>query len=59
MQEEGKLTRPCDACGHFIGGGYKRCPKCNIYLCMMCRITLTKISNKFPAKCPMCGGELE
>jgi hypothetical protein len=22
------LTRPCDACGHQIGGGYQRCPKC-------------------------------
>jgi hypothetical protein len=33
-------------------------PKCNIYLCMMCRIELTKIRNEFPAKCPMCGGEM-
>ena len=59
MGEEVNLTRPYDACGHFIGGGYKRCPRCNIYLCMMCRITLAKVTNEFPARCPMCGGELE
>jgi hypothetical protein len=52
------LARPCDACGKPIGGGFKRCPKCDIYLCFMCRFTLTKFQKEFPAKCPMCGGEL-
>lgn len=53
------LSKPCDTCGHKIGGGYAHCPKCNIYLCLMCRIKLTNLTNEFPAKCPMCGGEFE
>jgi len=52
------LTRSCDACGKPIGGGYKHCPKCDIYLCFMCKLTLARVTNEFPAKCPMCGGEL-
>jgi len=53
------LTRPCDACGKPIGGGYKHCPKCNIYLCWYCGYVLQNLSNEYPVKCPMCGGEFE
>ena len=53
------LSRPCDACGKPIGGGYKHCPKCNIYLCFMCRYTLQSKSNEFPVKCPMCRGKMD
>jgi hypothetical protein len=53
------LARPCDACGDKIGGGYSHCPKCNIYLCLVCSLDLQKMTNEFPVKCPMCGGELE
>jgi len=34
------LSSPCDACGKPIGGGYKRCPKSNIYFCFYCRFVL-------------------
>jgi hypothetical protein len=52
------LVRPCDACGKPIGGGYKRCPKCDIYLCFYCRFVLVRVQKQFPEKCPMCGGEM-
>jgi len=52
------LSSPCDAWGKPIGGGYKHCPKCNIYLFFMCKLTLTIVTNEFPAKCPMSGEEL-
>jgi hypothetical protein len=53
------LARPCDACEHFIGGGYSHCPKCKIYLCLVCSLNLQKMTKKFPAKCPMCDGEMD
>jgi hypothetical protein len=45
------VARPCDACGRAIGGGFKRCPKCNIYLCFMCGLTLTKEFPEVPDVC--------
>jgi RNA polymerase subunit RPABC4/transcription elongation factor Spt4 len=53
------LSRPCDACGKTIGGGYKHCPKYNSYLCWHCRYVLQNLSKEYPVKCPMCGGEFE
>jgi len=53
------LTRPCDACGKMIGGGFKRCPKCQIYFCLACWIELMYSQGKLPLECPMCGGKLE
>jgi len=50
------LSRPCDACGKFIGGGFKHCPKCQIYFCFLCLSYLTNFQNKYPIECPMCGG---
>ncbi|TRO52562.1 hypothetical protein E2P61_03470 [Candidatus Bathyarchaeota archaeon] len=53
------LARPCDACGKPIGGGFKRCKKCNIYFCWYCKYLLENISEDYPPKCPMCGGDFE
>ena len=53
------LTRPCDACGKIIGGGFKHCLKCNIYLCFLCGYKLLDIQCKFPIECPMCGEKFE
>jgi DNA-binding transcriptional ArsR family regulator len=53
----GLLARPCDACRKPIGGGYKHCPKCNIYFCFICGYVLQNLSKEFSAKCPMCGEE--
>jgi hypothetical protein len=53
MCKEVSLSRPCDACGHKIGSGYKPCPKCNVYLCFYCRYvlkTFKKSSQRF-ARC--------
>jgi len=52
------LARPCDACGRLIGGGYKCCPKCNIWFCWYCAYVL-QTTEKYPPKCPMCGEEFE
>jgi hypothetical protein len=52
------LSRPCDACGKMIGGGFKHCPKCQIYFCFLCGIELLYSQNKLPLECPMCGGKL-
>ena len=52
------LTRPCDACGKPIGGGYHHCPKCKIHFCMFCGIELMYSSKEFPIRCPMCGEKL-
>jgi hypothetical protein len=49
------LSRPCDACGKPIGGGYRHCPKCKIYFCWYCGIVLMQNSKELPVKCPMCG----
>ena len=51
------LSRPCDACGKMIGGGFKYCPKCQIYLCFLCSYQLMCSQNKYPVECPMCGGK--
>jgi hypothetical protein len=53
------LTRPCDSCGKIIGGGFKHCPECQIYLCHLCSIKLIDIQSKFPIDCPMCGEKLD
>jgi hypothetical protein len=53
------LTRPCDACGKMIEGGFKSCPKCQIYFCFTCCIELMYLQRKSPIECPMCGGKLE
>jgi hypothetical protein len=52
------LARPCDACGKPIGGGYKHCPKCNIWFCWYCSYVL-QIKFEYPPKCPTCGREME
>jgi DNA-directed RNA polymerase subunit RPC12/RpoP len=52
------LTRPCDACGKMIGGGFKHCPKCQIYFCFLCSYELMVFQKKLPLICPMCGGKL-
>ena len=52
------LARPCCACGKPIGGGYKHCPKYNIYLCFMCKLILQGMTKEFSPKCLLCGGEL-
>jgi len=57
MQDE-NLSRPCDACGKPIGGGYKYCPSCNICFCWYCGYVLQTLSKEYPVKCPMCGEEL-
>jgi DNA-directed RNA polymerase subunit RPC12/RpoP len=49
------LTRACDAYGDMIGGGFKCCPKCQIYFCSLCLYGLMDIQNKLPIKCPICG----
>ena len=51
------LSRPCDACGKMIGGGFHHCPKCKIYYCFYCLNKLIDLQKKIPAKCPMCNGE--
>ena len=48
------LTRPCDACGGMIGGGFKQCPKCQIYFCYLCSIEPNAIQKELSIKCPMC-----
>lgn len=53
------LSRPCDACGKYVGGGVHHCPKCEIYLCFYCVIQIIYEQGKFPAECPMCGGKFE
>jgi len=53
------LSRPCDACGKFIGGGFKHCPKCQIYLCSLFQYKLSDIQPNYPIVCPMCGGKFE
>ena len=40
-----------------VGDSYKHYPKCNIHFCFFCGYSLHYMSEKFPAKCPMCGGE--
>jgi len=40
MSDVVDLTRPCDACGRYIGGGYYHCPKCKIYFCFLCATKL-------------------
>jgi hypothetical protein len=52
------LRRPCDACGKPIGGGYKHCPKCNIYLCFLCGKRQMPTQMKLPPECPVCGEKL-
>jgi len=49
------LTRPCDACGKIIGGGFHLCSKCQIYLCFLCSYKLLSVQNKCPIECPMYG----
>jgi hypothetical protein len=53
------LSRLCDASGKPVGEGYKQCPKCNSYLCFMCKLILQNTSKEFPAKCPMRDGAFE
>jgi hypothetical protein len=53
------LSRPCDACGKYIGGGFHCCLKCKIYFCFYCTLKLPTPSNTIKKKCPMCGGKFE
>ena len=53
------LSRPCDSCGKYVGGGVHHSPKCKIYLCFYCAIQIMTKQHKFPATCPMCGGKFE
>ncbi|MCW4053688.1 MAG: hypothetical protein NWE84_02050 [Candidatus Bathyarchaeota archaeon] len=53
------LSRPCDACGNPIGGGFKHCKKCNIWFCFYCGTALMNYTGDFPLKCPMRGGKFE
>ncbi|MGA2524756.1 MAG: hypothetical protein ABSF65_11480 [Candidatus Bathyarchaeia archaeon] len=53
------LSRPCDACGEMIGGGFHNCPKCQIYFCLLCSYELMRVQKKLPIECPMCGGKME
>jgi hypothetical protein len=41
------LSRPCDACGKPIGGGLKRCPKCQIYFRYLCRVELMSVKANY------------
>jgi len=50
------LTRPCDACGKPIGGGFHHCPKCDIWYCDLCVYYLIR-NHRNPYACPMCGGK--
>ena len=44
------LAKPCNACGKSIGGDYKHCPKCNIYLCFICgyNYSVKRVPNEMP-----------
>jgi hypothetical protein len=53
------LSRPCDACGKYIGGGFICCLKCKIYFCFYCSNQLPTPSNTIKKQCPMCGGKFE
>ena len=58
------LARPCDACGKPIGGGYRKCKKCNIYLCFYCgnQLMLSMLNPKEPSidvRCPLCNEKME
>ncbi len=57
MRENEDLSRPCDGCGRFIGGGYRFCPKCKIFFCIGCGVTYQATVKVYPARCPMCGGK--
>jgi hypothetical protein len=46
------LTRPCDAYGKMIGGGFKHCPKYQIYFCLTCWIELMYSQGKLPLEMP-------
>jgi predicted RNA-binding Zn-ribbon protein involved in translation (DUF1610 family) len=53
------LTRSCDACGKPIGGGCRKCKKCNIYFCFYCgtQLMLSQLDPEEPSievRCPMC-----
>jgi DNA-directed RNA polymerase subunit RPC12/RpoP len=50
------LARPCDAGGKAIGGGYRRCEKCNIYFCFFCstQLMLSQHDDEIEIRCPMC-----
>ncbi|HTY74011.1 MAG TPA: hypothetical protein VMD05_00405 [Candidatus Nanoarchaeia archaeon] len=52
-----KLSSPCDACGHPVGGGLNYCPKCKIALCNYCSTQLMLKQNgpTVRTRCPMCG----
>ena len=55
------LSRPCDACGKPIGGGYRKCLKCNIYFCFCCgnQLMLSSKENSIVVRCPMCDEKME
>jgi len=53
------LSRPCDACGKYIGGGFYCCLKCKIYFCFYCSNQLPTLSNTIKKECPMCVGKFE
>jgi rubrerythrin len=53
-----RLRQYCDAVGKPIGGGFKHCPKCQIYFCFLCSYELMCAQKKLPLECPMCGGKL-
>jgi hypothetical protein len=55
------LTRPCDACGNFIGGGYYHCPKCKIHFCFYCAMQLLFFQNSMTVTlfCPMCDQKMQ
>jgi hypothetical protein len=59
MVNEVDLTRPFDACGKPVGGGFRNCPKCDIWFCFYCGIRLINAGYEFPLKCPMCGEKLK
>jgi hypothetical protein len=50
------LTRPCDACGKPVGGGYRKCKKCNINFCFYCgtQLMLSQHDPEIDIGCPMC-----
>jgi hypothetical protein len=58
------LSKPCDACGHMVGGGVYWCPKCKICLCFQRHFELWDMQRKkdqkdFEQVCPMCGGQFQ
>jgi len=53
------LSRPCDACGKYVGGGVHSCPKCQIYFYFYCTLKLPNVKNTIKKACPMCGGKFE